>query len=275
MQFHVLLYFMNQIFGLNMNQIYKQCQTLMVLLISICITIPAFAQKSDIDFNRFFTGAATVTTNGLSTFPNLTLGKPAVLFDMSVGDEKFRFEPTLRFALDGKPWTFIFWFRYELLKTEKIQLKIGAHPAFAFKTINVMENEKTSEILRTQQFLAGEFAPLFFITKEISAGPYYIYAKGVSDGAVQNSNFISFRINFSNIELSEKNYLRLMAQAYFLKMDENDGFYLNSTFSLNRRNFPFSVSSTVNKTIESTIQGKDFLWNVSLTWLFGGKYRKI
>lgn len=258
-----------------MNQFYKHWLVGTLLFISCWSVIPAIAQNPDTTIVRFFTGAATITTKGLSTFPNLTLGEPAAIFDFSIGGEKFKFEPTLRFALEGKPWTFIFWFRYELLKTEKFQFKIGAHPAYSFKTITVTENGNTSEIMRVQQFLAGDIAPVFFLSKNISSGPYYIYSRGMSEGAVKNSNFISFRVNFSNIKLTDNFFMRLMAQTYYLKMDANDGFYVNSTLSLNRRNFPFSVSSTVNKTIESTIPGDDFLWNINLTWSFGGKYNKI
>ncbi len=258
-----------------MNQKHNNRLAWAILSFFMFCTSTAFSQNSDTATVRFFTGAVTLSSKGLSTFPNLTLGKPAAIFDFSVGGEKFRFEPTLRFALKGKPWTFIFWLRYELLKTPNFQLKLGAHPAFAFKTITITENGKTSEITRAQQFLAGEVAPLFNFTKNISAGPYYIYAKGVSKEAVQNSNFISLRANFTNIELSDKYYLRWMIQAYHLKMDANDGFYINSTLSANRRNFPFSVSSTINQTIESTIPGDDFLWNVNLVLSFGGTYKKI
>lgn len=224
---------------------------------------------------RTFSGSATLTTKGLSTFPNLTLGKPAAIFDFSAGGAKFRFEPTLRFALDGKPWTFIFWFRYELLKTKAFQLKFGAHPAYAFKTISVTENGVPTGVHRVQQFLAGEIAPVFFIAKNINIGPYYIYANGITDGAVQNSHFISLRANFTNINISEKYFLKWMAQSYYLKMDANDGFYINSILSANRRNFPFSVSSTINYRFESTIPGNDFLWNLNLTYTFGGKYTSI
>lgn len=235
----------------------------------------AYANRGDSTIVKTFSGSATITSKGLSTFPNLTLGKPAAIFDFSVGGEKFRFDPTLRFGLDGKPWTFIFWLRQEVMKTQKFQLKLGAHPAFSFRTINISNNGTTSEILRTQQFLAFEVAPVFFIARNISFGPYFIYSNGISQGAVKNSNFISLRTNFSNINLSDTYFMRLMTQAYYLKMDANDGFYVNSTLSLNLRNFPFSVSSTINKTIESTIPGDGFLWNVNLTYSFGGKYKKL
>lgn len=246
------------------------------LLLFIFCSMEIGAQNPDsLKTSRAFNGAITLTTKGLSTFPNLTLGKPAAVFDFSAGGEKFRFEPTLRFALEGKPWTFIFWFRYQLLKNEKFQLKLGAHPAYSFKTITVTDNGKTSEILRVQQFLAGEVAPAFYLTKKISIGPYYIYARGISEGAVKNSNFISFRANFTNMNLSENFFLKLAAQAYFLKLDAQQGFYVNSTLSFNRRNFPFSISSTVNQKFNSTIPGDDFLWNINLTWTFDNRYKKI
>lgn len=249
-----------------------------LFLIAFLFLIPLGikAEESDsVKITRNFSGSASVTTKGLSTFPNLTLGKPAAIFDFSMGGEKFRFEPTLRFGLDGKPWSFIFWFRYELLKTNKFQFKIGAHPAYAFKTISVTENGNTSEIHRVQQFVAGELAPVYFLTKSISAGPYYIYARGISKGAVKNSNFVSLRFNFSNIQVTDNYFLRWMLQGYYLKMDLNDGFYVNSTLSFNRHNFPFSVSSTINKALETTIPGDDFLWNINLTYAFGGRYRKL
>jgi len=221
-----------------------------------------------------FNGAATLTTKGLSTFPNLTLGKPAAIFDFSTGSDRFKFEPTFRFGMDAKPWTFIFWLRYEVLKSDKFQLKLGTHPAFAFKTIAVTENGMNKNVLRAQRFWAGEFSPVFLIGKKVSIGPYYLYARGLEKDINQHSNFVSFRANFSNLELSDQFFLRGMAQVYYLKMDTNDGYYINSSISANKRNFPLSVSSMVNYKFESTIPGDDLLWNLNLTYAFGGKYTK-
>jgi len=235
-----------------------------------------YGQKSDtLKSIGNFSGAVTVTTKGLSTFPNLTLGKPAAILDLSMGGAKFRFEPVFRFALEGKPWSFIFWCRYELMNNEKFQLKLGAHPAYSFKTIIVTQNETTKEILRAQQYFAGELSPTFKVRKNISLGPYYIHAWGLEKDIVQNSDFISFRANFSSISLSDKYFMKLAAQAYFLKLDAQQGFYVNSTLSLNRRNFPFSISSTVNQKIHSTIPGDNFLWNINLTYSFSKRYKRI
>lgn len=179
------------------------------------------AQDNEKSESRFFRGTATVTTKGLSTFPNLTLGKPAAIFDLSLGGEKFRLDPTLRFGLDGKPWTFFFWMRYQAVNSEKFGLRFGAHPAYTFKTIEVTQNGNPKEILRTQQYLAAEIAPVFYLTKNINIAPYYIYSYGVDKDAVRNTNFITLMANFTPINLNENIFLRLTTQAYFLKMDAN------------------------------------------------------
>ena len=249
-----------------------QKQSLIALLLFITVTTAAAENRNQ---NLRLTGSATLTSNGLSTFPNLTLGKPAAVFDFTIGGERFRLDPILRFGLDGKPWTFIFWLRYDAIKTEKFGLRFGAHPAYAFRTIQSMPNGQETDILRTYQFLAGEIAPIFRVTKNISLGPYYILAHGVDKDVVRFSNFLSFMTNISNIQLTEKIYSNLMAQVYFLKMDDSSGIYYNSTLSLNKRNFPVSLSSTINKAIDSNIPGEKFLWNINLSYRFGGVFRPV
>jgi hypothetical protein len=249
---------------------------LLFLATALIFTMNAVAQTADTTKAKTlsFSGAATITSKGLSTFPNLTLGKPAAILDFSMGGNKFRFEPVFRFALEGKPWTFIFWCRYELINYKKFQLKLGAHPAYSFKTITVIQNGNTKDILRAQQFFAGEVAPVFKVGKNINLGPYYIHAWGLEKDITQNSDFIAFRVNFSNINITDKLFMKWVIQPYYLKLDSEDGFYVNSTLSLARHHFPFSISSTINQTFQSTIPGDDFLMNVNLTYSFGGKYKK-
>lgn len=244
-----------------------------LILALLCITMPGFSQEQKTESIRM-TGSATVTTKGLSTFPNLTLGKPAVIFDFSVGGDQFRFDPTLRFGLDGKPWSFIFWLRHEAIRTERFGLRIGAHPAVTFKTIDVVQNGSSSEMLRSTTYLAAEIAPVFRLSKNISLSPYYLFSYGIEDYAVEYSNFFTLIANIANINLTENIYSNLMAQVFYLKMDDRDGVFVNSTLSVNKRNFPLSVSSTLNRAIESTIPGDKLLWNLNLIYRFGGVYRK-
>jgi hypothetical protein len=236
----------------------------------------SFSQKSDsVKVPAHFGSAITLTNKGISIIPNLTLGKPAAIFDISVG-RRLSFEPQFRFALEGKPWSFLFWFRYDLVNNNKFLFKIGAHPALAFKTVTYTTDEGPQEIIRAQRYLAGELAPTYILTKGISTGMYYLYSHGFEEDITQNTHYLAFRINFTNIKLSDKVFLRFNPQVYYLKMDANDGYYVNASLTLAIRNFPLSVSSLINKTIRTNIPiGDDFLWNVSLIYTFNKKYAEL
>jgi hypothetical protein len=248
----------------------------LTILFFASLTFFSFSQKYDsLRVPAHFGGAVTLTTKGISIIPNLTLGKPAAIFDMSAG-RRLSFEPQFRFALEGKPWSFIFWFRYEVVNNKKFQLKIGAHPAFAFSTISDSIGGESQEYIRTTRYLAGDIVPTYFLGKNISTGFYYLYSHGIEEYITQHTHYLAFRVNFLNIKITDKVFMRFYPSVYYLNMDKKDGFYFNSTLALGIRNFPLSVSSLINKTIQTDIPiGDDFLWNVSLIYSFNKKYAAL
>ena len=216
---------------------------------------------------RTFSGAITATNNGISTFPNLSLGKPAAIFDFSVGSKRWSFDPQLRFSMQGKPWTFIFWGRYKVINDKKFKFTIGAHPAFSFKEENVLAlNGDSKTVMNVYRYAAAEFVPNVILSKNFSVGLYYLYSHGVDPGTTTNSHFIKLNTAISNIKLSESSFLKWQPQAYYLKMDSREGYYASSVLTLTTKNCPFAVSSIMNKIIKSDIPGDDFVWNVSLVY---------
>jgi hypothetical protein len=178
-----------------------------------------------------------------------------------------------RFALEGKPWAFIFWWRYKLLNNEKFRIHVGAHPAIMFRTIPVATDGDTSDILEALRFVAGEFSPNYMLTKNISIGMYYLYGHGFQTTVTQNSHFLTLNGNFSNIRLSEKFYMKFHPQVYYLRMDKEDGFYVTASLNLARRDFPLAIQTIVNQPISTSIPGgDDFVWNLSLIYSFNREY---
>jgi len=238
------------------------------------MTFITHAQETEIvNPSRHIGGGVTVTNNGISLLPTFTLGKPAAIFDLSVGGEKLSFDPQFRFALDGKPWVFILWWRYKLLNNEKFRVHVGAHPAIMFRTIPVTTDGETTDVLEALRCVAGEFAPNYMLTKNISIGMYYLYGHGFQDNAVQNSHFLTLNSNFSNIRLSEKFYMKFYPQVYYLWMDKEDGFYITASLTLARRDFPLAIQTIVNQPFTTIIAGgDDFVWNVSLIYSFNKEY---
>jgi hypothetical protein len=236
----------------------------------------AFSQNSDsTKVANYFGGGVTVTNNGISLIPTFSIDKPAVLFDLTAGRGKLSFEPQLRFSVDGKPWTFFFWWRYKLVNTSKFFVRVGVHESLSYSTLSVVTNGESKENIITQRYLAGEFTPNYFLTKNISIGLYYLYSYGFDNEYVRNTHFGMLNINFSNIKLSDKLFLSYMPQIYYLKINKNDGYNVTSTLTLARKNFPVFFSVFGNKTIRSTVPGhKDFVGNASLIYSFNNSYVK-
>ena len=89
------------------------------------------------------------------------------------------------------------------------------------------------------------------------------------DNTAKTSNFLTFNAILSNVKLTKNYYLRIIPQVYYLKMDEKDGYYVTSSFTLSNKNHPFSLSSIINKVIKTEMSGsKNFNWNLSLIYSF-------
>jgi hypothetical protein len=252
----------------------KLCISLFLVFMGITnLTYSQDADSTKLPFN--FGVSATVTTKGISTVPNLTLGKPAAIFDLTMGKGRLSFEPNFRFALEGRPWSFLFWWRYKLVQTDRFRISLGAHPALSFRMREYQYESGTQKTMVVYRYLAGELSPTYFITKKTGVGLYWLYSRGIEKELTRNTNLISVRASFTDITLTENYFLRFNPQVYYLNMDKVDGFYFNFVLTLSKRNFPLSISTLINNPIHTKITaGNEFLWNVSLIYSFNQLYRR-
>lgn len=258
--------------NLQISKVHSKNGILSFVLLTLAYS--SFSQKKDSTNNIFhLKGAVTVTNKGISFIPSFSLGKPAAIFDLSMGKKKLFFEPQLRFSLAGKPWSFLFWWRYKLIANKKFAFTLGAHPAMNFKTESFSVNGITKTGIIARRYLAGELSPNYFVSKNMSVGLYYLYSRGLDNGTTKNTHFLTLNSNISNIKLGNAFYARVTPQVYYLNQDGADGFYITSTFTLSKKNFPLSIQSIVNKTIRTNIAGSQgFLWNASLIYSFNKNY---
>lgn len=251
----------------------KVTKSLAVLAILMVLSDVAFSQESDsLPTIREFKGAVTMTNNGISIIPTFMLGKPAVMFDLGVSGKRLSFEPQFRFAMEGKPWSFIFWWRYKAVRAKKFTLNLGAHPAIVFRETQMIVDGENRDVLVAQRFFAEEVVPTFKISDKVSLGLYYLHGNGLDKGTTKNTNFLALNTVFSNIRLIDDISLKLNPQLYVLKMDELHGYYVTSTFTLSKKDFPLTLTSVVNQVIKTDIPSKDFVWNLSLIYTFNKEY---
>jgi hypothetical protein len=255
---------------------YQSFSTILVVIFVSLFVHAASSQTGEKKQLSHFQSVITLTTKGISTIPSFTLGKPALMFDLSMGKEKISFDPLFRFSLEGKPWTFIFWFRYNnIIDAEKFKLTVGAHPAIVFKTSSVIHNGVEKKSMISRRYLASELAPNWLISNRVSLGVYYLYSRCLESDAAKHTHYLALRTNFSEIRISDKFLMKFLPQIYYLKIDRTAGYYWNYTLTLLRRGFPISVSSIVNKTIKSDVSGsRDLIWNVNMVYTFSAKYTR-
>jgi hypothetical protein len=261
---------------LNYSQKMKISLSRLLIIFSFFFLSPAYILSQSSDSTKIpfhFGGAVTATNNGISFIPSFTLGKPAVIFDLTTG-RKLSFEPQFRFSMEGKPWSILFWFRYPLIEKPKFRLNIGAHPALSFKeTFFIVDSSKLNTII-VHRYIAVELVPSYFFTKNISFGTYLFYSRSLENDVARNTVMLSLRGTLSNIRITEKYSLRFTPQVYYLKMDSRTGYFLSATLTASGKNCPFTLSSIINDPLKSDILGgQKFLWNISLTYNFRKEYK--
>lgn len=255
------------------------CQILSLKIVVLFLFLYSFeftyAQTIDNTKTEYhFSGSIGATNNGISVIPTFSLGKPAAIFNMSIGNQKISFEPEFRASLEGKPWNLILWWRYKFLNDDKFKFNVGAHPALSFKTVPDDVGGIQRDIIKVNRFLAGELSFSYFLSKNTSIGSYYLYSRGIEYGTTRNTNFLTLNSSFSNIKLSDAFALRFSPQVYYLKMDAKDGVFFSSTLTLTKKNSPISVSALVNKIIKTNINTKNFVWNATIAYSFNNKFVK-
>jgi hypothetical protein len=238
------------------------------LLFSPLLTLRAHAQDSTrARVATSIDGAISITNKGISVIPSFTLGKPAGQLNLAVRHGALSFEPEFRFGLNAKPWSFLFWGRYQLVRGERLHIQIGAHPALNFRAQEITIGGALQSGIVARRYVAAEVAPSYRLTPHVTVGSYYLASHGFDPGTVRTTNFVSARVNLSSLRLSEWYTLNLAPQFYYLKTDAQDGWYVNSGATVSRTGAPFALSATANKPLRSTIAGgREFLWNVTLTY---------
>ena len=231
----------------------------------------ASAQQKDSTF--YFRTDLSITNNGFSIVPAFTLGAPAAYLDMRMGNKRLSFEPQFRFALEGRPWSFIFIYRYKAIVKPRFQLTFGGHlPGLNYITRTVDVNGIEESLSVARRFLAGEVIPTYTISKKATVGLYYLRGHAFQQHGPQNTNFLSLQGNFTKLKLLGKAYFNFNPQVFYLKVDAHDGFYVNATTTLGIHGFPVTVAGIVNKAVTSTIAARNFDWNLSLVYTLDKRF---
>ena len=211
-------------------------------------------------------GAVNVNSKGISLVPALTLGRPAAIVDLGVRKRNLSFEPQLRFALDGKPWSFLLWGRYRAVTRENFSLTLGGHPAYSFRRTPAGTNGVSRDLIEVWRYAAGEITPTWTLSSRARAGGYYLYSHGVDRGAPPHTHLVAARAYLADIGVGGNFVVQATPQFYFLRTNGQNGTYLSASAAFGRRGSPWSITTIVNQPVKSdVVRGQAFLWNLGVT----------
>ncbi|MFD2200991.1 hypothetical protein [Shivajiella indica] len=258
---------------------YSIFRRLLNLLLSgflvVFLMAKSYAQEEKQSPNGYFKGNISVTNNGLSLIPAFSLNRPAAIFELSLGGDKLSFDPEMRFALDGQPWSFIFWWRYKIFKSDKFRLHIGAHPAFIFEEKMVDDGTGNMvESMEAKRFFAGEISPSYTFNDKIRLNFLYLAGRSLGKVPYALNQFVATGAHFTKIPLSEKYFFNASPQFFYLKMNEDDGYFASASIVIGRKDFPVSLGSIISKKIVSQIEVDNWIWNISLIYSFNNEFIK-
>jgi len=242
-----------------------------ILLLLCLVCDHLYGQNTDsLKAKTLLTGNAGITNNGISLIPTFSLEKPAALFNMSIAKSKFSFDPEITFSLhDGKPWYLLLWLRYKVLDEGRFKFTAGTHLGLNFRRSVLPINNTPSKVLLTDRYIVAEFSSTYSLSKNLKLSAYYLVSHGLDAGTSNLAHFVTLGVNFSNIKLSGQFYMKVFPQAYYLKIDDKDGIYFTSSFTLGKYKFPLTVSCVINRVMDTHINtGKTFVWNVTLNYSF-------
>lgn len=244
---------------------------LLLALAGVLTLSSGYGQPKDSTF--FFRADLSVTNNGFSIIPAFTLGDPAAFLDLKMGNKRVSFEPQFRYALEGRPWSLVFIYRYKAMIKPKFQLTFGGHlPGLNFITRTVDVNGIQEELSVARRFLAVEIMPTYKFSDRSSLGIYFLRGHGFQQHGPQDSHFVSLQGSFTRIKLTGKTYFSFNPQAFYLKVDSDDGYYINATVTVGILDFPITISGIVNQAIETTIPAQEFDWSINLIYTLDKKF---
>jgi hypothetical protein len=244
-------------------------------IVVCCLLVAAstgYAQeKKDTTHVAFqFSGNLNFTTNGISPIPAFSLGKPAVLVNLSLKNKKFSYDPEMAFSIEGVPWFFNNFFRYKLIEKKRFQFRTGVNWAISYTYPQVTQNGVDRTIAKGERFIWLELVPRYKISEKVAISSITFSGYNFELGSVKRINYISLLGNFTKLPLTQKLYCNIFPQLFYLNLDGRiDGWFASGVLGVGHTKLPLLVSTQVNTTLTTNLSpDPGFKWNVSLTYSF-------
>lgn len=239
-------------------------QLLIAFILITCNTYSA--ERTDSTRSKLNASASfSLNSNGISSIPAFSLGKPAVIASLGLAKGRFSYDPTLAYGLDAKPWFIDSWVHYLIIDKPVFKLRTGVNFSMYFSHLN----PPLEETLQGQRYWAVEMAGLFNFTPNSYLTVMYWSDNGQDHGTLQG-HFLSISGERSEIKLGKVFLMSAFLQLFYIDYNgNNDGLFLTPKISFSTRDLPFSVFYQATQPLETNISpAPGYQWNAGVAYNF-------
>jgi hypothetical protein len=214
-------------------------------------------------------GTISLNTNGISSIPAFSLGKPAVIASVSLVKNRFSYDPQLAYGLNFKAWFIDSWLHYKLIDRPHFEFRPGFNFSTFFSDYTVPGETviKDETIRQAQRYFTFEFTGIYKFTSNSSLTFGYWNDRGQEKGTLLG-HFFNLVGEKSDINIGKKVLLTIDLQIFYIDYQgKNDGLFLSPKISSSLRNVPFTVFFQPIQALYSNISPfPGFRWNFGIAY---------
>lgn len=214
-------------------------------------------------------GTISLNTNGISSIPAFSLGKPAVIASVSLIKNRFSYDPQLAYGLNFKAWFIDSWLHYKLIDRPHFEFRPGFNFSTFFSDYTV-HNETTLKdetIRQAQRYFTLEFTGIYKFSSNSSLTFGYWNDRGQDKGTLMG-HFFNLVGEKSDISIGKSVLLTVDLQIFYIDYQgKNDGLFLSPKISSSVRNVPFTLFFQPIQALYSNISPfPGFRWNLGVAY---------
>jgi hypothetical protein len=214
-------------------------------------------------------GTISLNSNGISSIPAFSLGKPAVIASVSLIKNRFSYDPQLAYGLNFKAWFIDSWLHYKLIDRPHFEFRPGFNFSTFFSDYSIHDETipEDETIRQAQRYFTFEFTGIYKFNSNTSLTVGYWHDRGQEKGTLLG-HFFNIVGEKSDINIGKNVLLTVDLQIFYIDYQgKNDGLFLSPKISSSLRNVPFNVFFQPIQAIYSNISPfPGFRWNLGISY---------
>jgi hypothetical protein len=238
-----------------------------IFLLFLFITTLSFSQEKSGSTDRKLKASALASfnTNGISSIPAFSLGKPAIVASASLIKNRFSYDPTLAYGFDLRPWYIDNWVHYKIINRSSFELRGGFNVSSFFT-----KNESGEEpVLTGERYFAFSMDGTYKFNANTLVSLAYWNDRGQESTSLKG-HFIDIIYDQTGIKLGNTLRMAVNVQLFYINYDgNNDGLFVSPKLSAYTEELPFALFVQATQSIQSNIDPwPGFRWNLGLSYTF-------